>query len=261
MRVLLVAALFLPLVAFGGRPAPLSGGVNNLYYYLQAYSEADGGEAVSDNLMKFVKNLEKKRASISSQKEFINYLFEKTHRRFLRSYANNVSFSQLLREGTYNCLTGTALYALLLDHFKVDYQIIETNQHIFILTETDSGQALFEATDPENGFVQDAEKIRMRIEGYRKSGIDKSDAAKTYFEYENEIYDEVSLDEMLALMHYNLSVAAYNKQDLLTAVNHLSMATSIYQSSRFDEYSRIVLLTIRESQLDPAVKLACFKRL
>ncbi|MEJ7642991.1 MAG: hypothetical protein WKF87_00215 [Chryseolinea sp.] len=261
MRTILVAMLFLPFVAFCNGPNPLVlQGSQKLYYYLNAYTQADGSAPNSEALTRFIKTLEKKKASVGSQRQFISYLFNKTHRKFLRSYSSEVTFGQLVHGGTYNCLTGTALYALLLDHFEIEYQVIETNHHIFILAQSGDTQALIEATDPENGFVEGAEKIRARIEGYRKIELQKSDAAKTYFEYTTEVYREVSLDEMLGLMHYNLSVASYNKQDLVSAINHLVSATKLYRSSRIDEYSRIVLLTILESDLAPAVKQQCLEK-
>jgi hypothetical protein len=256
MRLFLaVVILLLPQIAFCNQQDPLlSGNAYKLNYYLQAFTTADGSDVSTNDLIRFVKTLEKKRASMSSQKDFVNFLFEKTHRRFLRSYSSDVPFSRLLRGGTYNCLTGIALYALLLDHFNVEYKVIETNHHIFMLAETGSGRVLFEATDPENGFVQDAGEIQDRIDGYRKTAPEKSDASKTYFEYTAEVFREVNLDEIQGLMHYNLSVSAYNRQDLTTAVDHLIRATRLYQSSRILEYSRIVFLTIRESNLPPDLK-------
>jgi hypothetical protein len=260
MRILLVAILFFPLLVFGTTPSPKTTG--KIFHYLDAYVEVDGGSRTSNrDVAAFIERLETKRSSMKDQKAFVGYLFQKTHRRFLKSYTEYVSFSQTLKRGTYNCLTGTALYALLLDHFEIPYQIIETNYHIFLLANTKDGQVLLEATDPQRGFLDDAATIESRINQYKLKTIKAGDDSRSYYQYNANLYKEVSLDEMRGLMHYNRAVVAYNEHNLPAAVTQLLNATALYQSPRITEFSRIVLLTVLESKLEPPIKAECIKQI
>ena len=64
----------------------------------------------------------------------------------------------------------------------------------------------------------------------------------------------VNLDEVLGLLHYNLAIVAFNAKDLTLTIDHLGKAMELYESPRIEEFSRIVLLTIMEGNLDPSEK-------
>lgn len=228
---------------------------SNLNHYLTLYSASDGESLAStEALLSFVSKLESKRESFKSEKAFLNYVFNKTHQRFLKNYTDYVSFNTLLKDGTYNCLTGTALYALLLHHFGIGFQVIETNYHIFLIADTKHGKVLFEATDPAMGFIDDATQIEKRISTYKLNTIREASASKTYYRFNFELYNDVSLDEMLGLLHYNLAIVSYNNAQFASTISHLDQAIALYQSPRIEEFSRVVLLSVMESGLEASVK-------
>ncbi len=257
MKFCLAAILIFPLLVYSKSPGAPTGTTDKLAYYLNIYIQADGSTSSTAEVTTFIDKLAVKRSQANNDHDFLAYMFDKTHRRFLRSYSDYVSFGQTLTKGRYNCLTGTALYALLLDRFNFEHEIIETNYHIFLLVTTDKGKVLLEATDPENGFVDDQKKIEERINQYRQNRISSGDNSKKYYQYDTELYRTVNLDEMLGLIHYNLSVVAYNKHDLVKAITHLGKAMELYHSPRIEEFSRIIMLTVKESKLDAAVRQKC----
>ena len=262
MRILVGALMLIPFFASAGNgrkalPEPSE----KIQRYLSLYLHADNSSAVSEEVFSFVGKLQNKQTSFKDRGEFLEYVFNKTHQRFLKNFVEYASFGDLLNKGSYNCLTGTALYALILDHFDVSYQVIETNYHIFLLAQTGSGSVLFEATDPTNGFVSDSKEIEKRIEGYRQNAIQKAETSKTFYRYNFELYNEVNLDEMLGLLHYNLSIAAYNQHNLSLSIDHLGKAMELYQSPRIEEFSRIILLSVVEGNLDPAEKEKCVENI
>lgn len=226
-------------------------------YYLHQFSAAntDGQSSVSlSEFRTFIQKFEAKQSSFKSDRDFLKHLFVKTHQKFLVKYTNTASFQELFKSGNYNCLTGTALYALMLDHFKVDYRIVETNYHIFILVQTKAGQILLETTDPTHGFVDKSDLVTERINLYRRNELPTASAEKTYYRYGFELFNEVNLDQLLGLLYYNLSTVDYNNQMISAAIVHLDKAMELYPSPRMDEFSKILLLTIHESGLDRAEK-------
>lgn len=84
-----------------------------------------------------------------------------------KEYEAYASLDETFDNGSYNCLTGIILFSLILHHYTIDHQVIETNYHIFILAETSEGQILLEATHPLNGFVTSAKDIEARITIYK----------------------------------------------------------------------------------------------
>lgn len=229
--------------------------------YLRDLGDVDGSAIQTQEFSKFIGRLDQKGEAKNSVK-FCRTLFFKTRQQFLRDYTQYASFGETLSKGKYNCLTGTALYALVLEHFNFEYTIIETNYHIFLLAATDEGQVLFEATDPLHGFVTNREEIEKRIDQYKQNIIQPTAGGKKkYYEYNVSLYQQVSLHQMSGLLHYNLSIEAYNQQNFQEAINHLDKALALYSSPRITEFSAILLLTVLESKLDESVKENYLKRI
>ena len=259
MRVCFTTLFLIPILALGQGHEYVAKPATKIEYYLNLYSQASGTSTATDKVLNFTEKLDHKKLSFKQSKDFLEFIFNKTHQRFLKHYTDYASFGEMLGQSKYNCLTATALYALMLDHFDVGYQIIETNYHIFLLAHTDQGTILFETTDPANGFVSDPVEIEKRISKYRENSIRKAKSTKIYYRYNFDLYNEVNLDQMLGLLHYNLSIVSYNKKDLPASIHQLTKALELYQSPRIEEFSRIIMLTVLESDLEASVKEKCLK--
>lgn len=248
-----VLLFFLPILVQAQGDYAVSYPTSKLAKYSHLFQEADAAQA-ADELEEFADRLEVKKLKQNNDKEFLNYLFKKTHQRFLHSFTEYSTFGDLLDKGEYNCLTGTALYALLLDHVGFDYTIIETNYHIFLIAKTSSGSVLIEATDPTNGFVVTPDAIEKRISSYKQNVIQQTQLNKSYYHFNFELFNTVTLDQMAGLLYYNRSVKAYNNHQLEKAIQHLDKAFALYQSPRIDEFSKILLLSVAESDLEEQQK-------
>ena len=222
--------------------------------YVATFSSVDGLSTDSEKLQQLVRKLSDKQIRSGKKAAFVDYLFTKTRQQFLRNFTDYATFTETINTGTYNCLTGTALYALLLSHFEIPYHVIETNYHIFLIAETENGRVLLEATDAENGFVQGESNIDDRIKEYRQSPPLKHDRSKTYYQYEADLYKEVSLDELTGLLYYNRAIVAYNQHDLPGSIENLSRSVERYQSARTSEFASILQITVAGSDLDNDVK-------
>ncbi len=209
----------------------------------------------------FIDKLSKKKASTKSETQFLRHVFNRTHQQFLKRFTTNTTFASVFDTGAYNCLTGTILYSLILNHFRIDHQVIETNYHIFILAQTHEGEVLMEVTDPQEGFVTSAEKIALRIEQYRHQGIQPADPSLFYYQYSFDLYNVVSQNELIGLLYYNLAVESFNQKALQKAVYYLGRAIDRYASPRIEELSEILLLAVHESNLKEQEKTLCKKEL
>lgn len=204
----------------------------------------------------FLQKLDKKRAH-RNEREFVQQIFSKTHQRFLKKYSAYASLDETFDNGSYNCLTGTIIFSLILNHYKIEHQVIETNYHIFILAETNEGQILLEATDPLNGFVTSTKDIEARIKIYKQNELQDQQKNKSYYKFRFELYNTVSIDELRGLAFYNKAVNAFNHQNLEVAVQNLVKAKELYSSYRIEEFSQILLLSLQQSELSIKTKENC----
>lgn len=255
--------LFLPLFGYCQRydlPDPVN--EDRTRHYVELFLKTDESESLStDKLSLFLKTLDEKKSSFKSRKDFFGYLFSKTHKRFLKHYTDYCNFSALLNKGVYNCLTGTALYGLILNHFNVPYKIIETNYHIFLTIDDPSGVILFEATDPINGFVTSSDEIEARINKYKEIQPSNGNDDRMFYRYNFNFYNTIDLHQLVGLMYYNLSVDAYNNKRFSASITSLEKAAQLYKTQRTDEFSKIIMLTLAEGRINNAEKEVCLKEL
>jgi hypothetical protein len=228
---------------------------SSLFYYT-LYAQAPA----SSDFHRFMEKLEGKKSKLNDS-EFLRHVFSKTHKKFLKEYEGDADFRHLSENGAYNCLTGTALYAIILKHFGYDFKIIETNYHIFLVVNIKSGKILFEATDPVHGFLTDATAIQRRVARYRENRPVATDASGNFYHYSFSLFNEVNLDQMAGLLHYNEAVEAFNAQQVAYAIHHLDKAIKVYHSPRIEEFTKLVLLAITQSKMDVSVKEIYVKKI
>lgn len=204
----------------------------------------------------FLDKLDKKRDG-KNERDFVRQIFSKTHQRFLKNYSAYASLEETFDNGSYNCLTGTIIFSLILNHYEINHEVIETNYHIFILAETTGGQILLEATDPLNGFVTSAKEVEARIKLYKQNELEVQQKNKSYYKFKFELYNTVSMDELRGLAHYNKAVDSFNQQNFEAAVQNLVKADALYASHRIEEFSQILLLALQQSDLHIKTKENC----
>jgi len=251
-----IVLVLLAQVAYGGRgirPVSLDSAT---HYYLDMFVRTSkSGYSDYSRLHTLLDKLGAKKDATKSESEFLRTLFFKTHQMVLKQYVDFAPFHKLLDEGKYNCLTGTALYGLLLHHFGYDFKIIETNYHIFLLVNTERQDFLFEATDPLNGFVTDENEIQQKIADYKSQTVQRDNTSgRTYYQYSIELFNQVSLHQLPGLLYYNESVDAYNRQELSRSVKLLEAASKVYTSERTEEFCRVLLVSLAESSLSEPEK-------
>lgn len=224
-------------------------------FYLNSFFSTDGQSFSADPAFdSFLKKLEKKQASIKKEKDFVRYIFSKTHQAYLKKYETYASFNYLFSNGSYNCLTGTILYAVILNHFDIPYQVTETNYHIFLTVDTNQGKILLEATDPLGGFVETESGIEKRIATYKQNTLTASNSRLTYYQFNFDLFNPVSMEELRGLLYYNKAVDSFNHQRLEESIQYLVKAHELYSSSRIDEFSTILLLAVQQSDWKGEIK-------
>lgn len=164
-------------------------------------------------------------------------LFKKTHTTFLYQY-NQYSNIDELTTGKYDCLTATALFADVLSRAGYNYNIIETNYHIFIVVNTSEGEVILETTDRFGGFINDKTKINNAIARYRMNTLES--ATPSHHQYKFSLYQAVDPDQLNGLLYFNQAVRAFNEGDWTRCSEKLAAAAMNSKSPRIAELSALL---------------------
>ena len=240
--------LVIPLLGYGQERSVLSDLVaTSPQTALLAKSRIDG----------FIQDLRSSKPS--SDIALAKRVFHRTQKEFLHQYASYADFSEIFNSGRYDCLTATSLFSVVLSELNIEYTIVETNYHIFLLVNTSKGEVLLETTDRFNGFVRNEKEISRRIGRYRQ-GLTAGAGTQNIYRYHCDLYREVNPGQLPGLLYYNQAVKAYNAGCLDTCGELLLKAKSIYDTPRIKEFVSIFLRSIIESTLDDQTKLRIIRQ-
>lgn len=188
-------------------------------------------------LNEFLAHLQRKQRKYRSEKRFLSYFFYQVHRKFLKQYRPHTTLYELLERGSYDCVTGSALYALLLEALGVSYQVNEFPYHVYLTVATaEADTFLIESTDPQGGWVTNQTEQKRRFDFY--SQVDEEDQA--YFQYDFTIRGTIDLTQLAGLSYFNEAVAHYNQRSIQQAVLLLHRAERLYASPRMEAFKTLV---------------------
>lgn len=220
---------------------------------------ADRSKEDQQQLEKFVESMQDE--SVASTRQ-LSKVFRKVHTTYLKKYEAYADFPALFSDGTYDCLTATALFSHVLSALGYDYRIIETNYHIFILVQSTEGEVLLETTDRASGFVTDPAAIEKRTQGYRLLEASVPVKDQVSYQYRCDIFREVTPDQLSGLLLFNQAVKAYNRGDWLSSARYLEASFAFQVSERSDELGDLLIRTLvvrRDVTLE--LRRACMEHL
>ncbi len=209
----------------------------SLFMAVQNKLPADRVKAHWQEFDDFAQELSAKKSRYNNDKAFVKYLFYKVHRKFLKEYRKYTNLFDLFEEGTYNCATGTAFYALLLDGLSIDYTIHETPYHVYLMVYTNhhADSILIESTDP-HGFVDNKTEMAAALEVYQTPTQDV--ASHTFDTITIQQY--IDLKQLAGLNYFNQAINLYNHHQLSKAIQYLDQASNLYPAERMEVLRAVI---------------------
>lgn len=184
-------------------------------------------QAVEQELNNLLKKLERKRDHLD-EPALVSATFQHAHRKLLKWYDQSTSFAGMFASGKYDCVTGTALYALLFSRLNIPYEIHEFEHHLLLIVHTESGPILIESTDPLGGLVTEPQEIARRIAHHTtpqaKPGVYRS---ATFVPQKG-----IGVTQLAGLLYLNQAIRAFNSYDLAQARAAIHKAAMLYPSER-----------------------------
>ena len=146
-----------------------------------------------------------------------------------------------MKTGTYDCISGTALYALVLEGLNIPYKIWEMDYHAYLTVEVDGATIVFEATDPVHGFITQPKQVEAHLNLYKF-------AAQTFKQANHQpetlIHRPVTLKQLVGLQLYNRAIKALLDQRAEEAQCYAQQALAYYPAPRIK-----LLLTLKPDDI------------
>ncbi len=180
-----------------------------------------------------VKGLKRAKTNV----KYIHDIYETVHSSLLSKYSLNTSFDKIFSVGDYNCVTASALYALVFEEMGIPYQLKELPQHVYIVAFPNEG-ILVESTDPRSGlfdigdefkttFVDDLVKAKIISSEERRREPLADLFNKHYFKDK-----AIGFKEIVALQYLNQGYYLMQDELYKQALPNLEKAAYLYPTTQ-----------------------------
>ncbi len=162
-------------------------------------------------ILECVNELKTETAGMSDAKK-IKTIYKRVHQRFFKLYKLKNSFSDIFELGEYNCVSGSAMYAIIFHYMDIPYQIVEAPQHVFLFAYPNTHKIAIETTSPQHGYsIFPANYVEQFIKYMAEAKLISKD------EYEsnsvNELFNKyyfatkgLSIQELASVQYSNYSI-------------------------------------------------------
>jgi hypothetical protein len=167
-----------------------------------------------------LKELENSKIRSRKINQQIKSSYSEFHSRFLKKYNSNEYFPQIFLSGTYNCVTGSMLYAMVFEYLGIPYKVKASSNHVYLVANPGSSSVVVETTNP--GFEQQifTGEFKQQYVNYLRSSKLISDAeskSKSVEEIFEEKFNEVKDAEfcnLAGMQYYNKALSKYQNNKI-----------------------------------------------
>ena len=200
----------------------------------------------------YLSRLEVTKTRKKTDLEFLKTVFFKTHRKYLKWYDASATFKETMTTGVYGCLTGSALYSIILSHFGYEHEIIELTSHVYLKVKLDEQIILIESTLPETGFLENVSEVAKATEQYEDNSRKLSSIIAIAGINEGKEKDaykrSINLKELSGLQYYNMAIYNLKGEALEMAFANAKESIDLYPSKRTEQLMEIVINKILQSK-------------
>ncbi|MBI3517820.1 MAG: hypothetical protein HY062_00495 [Bacteroidetes bacterium] len=197
------------------------------------YSDTKAQQQINDCVKSLKQEIETK-----SEVKKVKYVYDYVHKLFLKVYKLQNSFSDIFSKGEYNCVSASALYAIIFTKLDIPFTIIEAPHHVYLVAFPQTFKILIETTSPEKGYYQFNDNF---INLYVKSLYNSKLITKSEYETNtaNQLFDKyyfdskgLSLSEIVSLQYSNYAVYNLEEKKYSEAIDEIKKAYYLNQYER-----------------------------
>lgn len=198
----------------------------------------------------------------------IKIIYDQVHTLFLKKYEIDVRFDDIFLNGKYNCVTATALFALIFDRLNIPYEIKEEPTHVYLLAYPNANNIIVETTSPLFGYLSFDDRFKSNYINILKnqkiigaSEIEK----KTTEELFNTYYfknEKIDLQKLVGIHYTNDALFRGDKGDIKGAFHQMEKGVLLYPASK-SQYllAHFGIETLNKEKLQPKEKALLISKL
>ncbi len=176
-----------------------------------------------------------------SEVKKVKFIYDYVHKLFFKVYKLQNSFADIFSKGEYNCVSASALYAIIFSKLEIPFSIIEAPQHVYLVAYPQSFKILIETTSPEKGYYQFNDSY---ITQYIKSLYNSKLISKEEYDSQtaNQLFDKyyfssksLTLQEVVSLQYSNYAVYNIENKKYSEAIDEIKKAYYLnsYERNKF----------------------------
>lgn len=169
----------------------------------------------------------------AQEEKKLRTIFRRIFNKHLKNYKQGSTLADLLQTAHYDCLSGSILFAHVLQRAGFRVTVYETNIHVFLTVTLSNGrEVMIETTDPINGLITSPALIAKRKEEYVRRFAAYREKEAAYYRSEFQIMRTIAFEELAGLQCFNRAVTAYNNQQFALAADFLFKSQSLMTTER-----------------------------
>lgn len=202
-------------------------------------------EEITKEINDFIAKLDPEKLKTKSLKVIAKKVFTETHQQFFKKYELLASFDQIFSQKNYNCVSATALYAIIFNSLNISYDLMWSPGHVYMIIKKGNENITIESTDPVNGYKSNGSSKNLKTDYINQMlavkiitlddypGMTKEDIYNLLFE-ENKV---ITFSTLVAFQYQNKAIEHLAEQNYDKAINHLLISKAIYN----DQTTRDIL--------------------
>ena len=203
----------------------------------------------------FISELKASKILKQSEEKLIRSLHKQVHERFLTRYRALVEFNEIFVSGEYNCVSSTALFALVLEALEIPYYVQEQPGHVLIMAYPNTSNITVEMTTVKNAFVIPPRKdINRAIANLLELQLVTPKQVKAMGDV--AVYDlffnvrsKITIDQLIGIQFFNHAITAVNSsKETEKALSDICKAERFYDVYRTKIFKSELLLDVVEKQ-------------
>lgn len=219
-------------------------------------------EGIRGNANERIEQLtERLRGSMGDKKKpekQVKGVYDQVHSTFLKKYELINRFPEIFQTGYYNCVTATALYAIIFDKLNIPYSIQEKPTHVFLIAYPNQNNILVETTAPQFGYLtfdnRYKENFINTLKNQKLIGSTEVEAMGTeelfnkYF-FQNE---NINLNQLVGIHYLNDALYYNDRTDVPMAVKQIEKAYLFHPTPRISFVMMgLVVQSLQNQKLEP----------
>jgi len=206
--------------------------------------------AVKKELDAFISEVKSSKLMNLSEVKLMKELHKKVHERFLGSYKYITPFNEIFETGKYNCVSSSALFALVLEELDIPYNIQVQPTHVYIMAYPDTKAISVEMTALKDAYYLPVRKdisrslgILLELDLTTKEEIQKHGELQIYNEFYNS-NDVVNLRQLVGIQYCNAALTASDDNNYEEAYDAICKTEILYNVDKTQFLKREFLISL-----------------